>query len=51
MILIMENTILELKRRREIYEFISQNSGLHQRDILKKDANSFYLVKISFAHP
>ena len=32
----MENTILELKRRREIYEFISQNSGLHMRDISRK---------------
>jgi len=32
----MENTILELKRRREIYEYISQNSGLHQRDISRK---------------
>jgi len=32
----MENTILEFKRRREIYEFISQNSGLHMRDISRK---------------
>jgi DNA-binding MarR family transcriptional regulator len=32
----MENTILEYKRRREIYEFISQNSGLHMRDISRK---------------
>ena len=32
----MENTILELKRRREIYKFISQNSGLHMRDISRK---------------
>jgi DNA-binding MarR family transcriptional regulator len=32
----MENKILELKRRREIYEYISQNSGLHQRDISRK---------------
>jgi len=33
----MENgKILELKRRREIYEFISQNSGLHMRDISRK---------------
>jgi DNA-binding transcriptional ArsR family regulator len=32
----MEKTILELKRRREIYEFISHNSGLHPRDISRK---------------
>jgi DNA-binding MarR family transcriptional regulator len=32
----MENTILEYERRREIYEFISQNSGLHMRDISRK---------------
>jgi DNA-binding MarR family transcriptional regulator len=32
----MKNTILEFKRRREIYEFISQNSGLHMRDISRK---------------
>lgn len=32
----MENTILEFKRRREIYDFISQNSGLHMRDISRK---------------
>jgi DNA-binding MarR family transcriptional regulator len=32
----MDNTILELKRRREIYEYISQNSGLHIRDISRK---------------
>lgn len=32
----MDNTILELKRRREIYEFISKNSGLHMRDISRK---------------
>jgi len=32
----MDNKILELKRRREIYEFISQNSGLHMRDISRK---------------
>lgn len=32
----MEKTILELKRRREIYEFISDNSGLHLRDISRK---------------
>ena len=32
----MENTILEFKRRQEIYEFISQNSGLHMRDISRK---------------
>ena len=32
----MENTILEFKRRREIYEFVSQNSGLHMRDISRK---------------
>jgi DNA-binding MarR family transcriptional regulator len=32
----MENTILEYKRRREIYKFISQNSGLHMRDISRK---------------
>jgi DNA-binding MarR family transcriptional regulator len=32
----MDNTILELKRRKDIYEFISQNSGLHMRDISRK---------------
>jgi len=32
----MDNDILELKRRREIYEFISQNSGSHMRDISRK---------------
>jgi DNA-binding MarR family transcriptional regulator len=32
----MENTILEFERRREIYEYISQNSGLHMRDISRK---------------
>jgi DNA-binding MarR family transcriptional regulator len=32
----MENAILEFKRRREIYEFISQNSGFHMRDISRK---------------
>ena len=33
----MENKdILDLKRRREIYEFISQNPGLHMRDISRK---------------
>ncbi len=32
----MDNTILEFKRRREIYEFIFQNSGLHMRDISRK---------------
>jgi DNA-binding transcriptional ArsR family regulator len=31
-----KNTLLELKRRREIYEFISQNSGLHLHDISRK---------------
>jgi Mn-dependent DtxR family transcriptional regulator len=31
-----KNTILELKRRREIYEFISQNSGVHLHDISRK---------------
>ena len=30
------NTSLDLKRRREIYEFIAQNSGLHMRDISRK---------------
>jgi DNA-binding transcriptional ArsR family regulator len=32
----MEDTILELRKRREIYEFISKNSGLHMRDISRK---------------
>jgi DNA-binding transcriptional ArsR family regulator len=32
----MHDTTLELKRRREIYEFISKNSGLHMRDISRK---------------
>jgi len=31
-----DDTILELKRRREIYEFISKNSGLHMREISRK---------------
>jgi len=31
-----KNTILELRRRREIYEFISQNSGLHLHDLSRK---------------
>jgi len=32
----MEDTILELKKRREIYEFIQKNSGLHMRDLSRK---------------
>ena len=32
----MEDTILELKKRREIYEFIQNNSGLHMRDLSRK---------------
>ena len=32
----MDPDILELKKRREIYEFISNNSGLHMRDISRK---------------
>jgi len=32
----MNNTILDLKRRKEIYEFISKNTGLHLRDISRK---------------
>jgi len=32
----MEDTIFELRKRREIYEFISKNSGLHMRDISRK---------------
>jgi DNA-binding Lrp family transcriptional regulator len=32
----MEDTILELRKRREIYEYISKNSGLHMRDISRK---------------
>jgi DNA-binding Lrp family transcriptional regulator len=32
----MNNSILELRRRREIYEYISKNSGLHMRDISRK---------------
>lgn len=32
----MNDTIFELKRRREIYDFISKNSGLHMRDISRK---------------
>jgi DNA-binding MarR family transcriptional regulator len=32
----MENSILEFKRRREIYEYINHNSGLHMRDISRK---------------
>jgi len=41
----MESTTLELKRRREIYEFISQNSGLHQRDISRKMKIPFTSLK------
>ena len=41
----MENTILELKRRREIYEFISKNSGLHQRDISRQMKIPFTSLK------
>ena len=41
----MKNTILELKRRREIYEFISKNSGLHQRDISRKMKIPFTSLK------
>jgi DNA-binding MarR family transcriptional regulator len=32
----MENSILEFKRRREIYEYVNHNSGLHMRDISRK---------------
>jgi len=32
----MKKEILDLKRRREIYEFISQNPGLHMREISRK---------------
>jgi len=32
----MENAILEFKRRKEIYDFISQNSGLHMREISRR---------------
>lgn len=41
----MENTILELKRRKEIYEFISKNSGLHQRVISRKMKIPFTSLK------
>jgi len=32
----MDKTTLELKRRRELYEFIAHNSGLHMRDISRR---------------
>lgn len=32
----MDEAVLELKRRREIYECISENSGSHMRDISRK---------------
>lgn len=32
----MDETTLELKRRRELYEFIAHNSGLHMRDISRQ---------------
>jgi len=32
----MVQTFLELKRRRELYEFIAHNSGLHMRDISRQ---------------
>jgi len=41
----MDNNILELKRRREIYEFISRNSGSHMRDISRKMNVPFTTLK------
>jgi len=32
----MDESTLELKRRRELYEFIAYNSGLHMRDISRR---------------
>jgi len=32
----MNETLIELKRRREIYDFISKNSGLHMRELSRK---------------
>jgi DNA-binding transcriptional ArsR family regulator len=32
----MDETTLEFKRRRELYEFIAHNSGLHMRDISRR---------------
>jgi DNA-binding Lrp family transcriptional regulator len=32
----MDDTILELRKRREIYEYISKNSGLHMRDLSRR---------------
>jgi len=32
----MDQTTLELKRRRELYEFIARNNGLHMRDISRR---------------
>jgi len=39
------NPSLELKKRREIYEFISHNSGLHMRDISRKIDIPFTTLK------
>lgn len=32
----MNDALIELKRRREIYDFISKNSGLHMRELSRK---------------
>ncbi|MCU0851411.1 MAG: winged helix-turn-helix transcriptional regulator [Candidatus Thermoplasmatota archaeon] len=41
----MNNNILELKKRREIYDYISKNSGLHMRDISRKMNIPFTTLK------
>jgi DNA-binding transcriptional ArsR family regulator len=41
----MDSDFLELKRRREIYEFISHNSGSHMRDISRKMNVPFTTLK------
>jgi DNA-binding transcriptional ArsR family regulator len=46
----MDETTLELKRRREIYEFIAHNSGLHMRDISRQMNVPFTTLKYHLTH-
>jgi DNA-binding transcriptional ArsR family regulator len=47
----MENNItLDLKRRREIYEYIAQNSGLHMRDLSRKMNIPFTSLKYHLSY-
>lgn len=46
----MNNNILELKKRREIYDYISNNSGLHMRDISRKMNIPFTTLKYHLYH-